>query len=478
MTPRLLIAALLACGLSVAQDKPTPKPAPSPGDKPDVLFIAVDDLNDWVGVLGGHPQAKTPNIDRLAERGMLFTNAHTAAPSCNPSRTALLFGMRPSTTGVYGNIEFWRDSRALKGKLSLPQLFRANGYRTATSGKIFHAHTYYEQGFYGQPQPEAWDDAFPSHERQLPPELRPRGWPVNGDPGFVYNLFDWAGLDVEDNRIGDGQVVEWAERKLKEPHEKPLFLAVGIFRPHLPWYVPARYFEQHPLDQVELPATIPNDLDDLPPIALRDESPEIQPWLEQTGQWKSAVQAYLASVTFADAMVGRLLAALDQSGRADKTIVVLWSDHGFHLGEKRRWRKFTLWEVSTHVPLIFVAPGVTKAGSKTKRPVSLLDVYPTLAELAGLPAPEYLEGDSLTPLIKNPDAAWDHPAVTTWLYGNHAVRSEDWRYIRYVDGSEELYDHREDPHEWRNLAAKPEMAERKRGLAAWLPKLNVPPAGQ
>ncbi len=446
-------------------------------DKPDVLFIVVDDLNDWVGVLGGHPQAKTPNIDRLAQRGMLFANAHAAAPSCNPSRAALLFGMRPSTTGVYGNIELWRDSQAIRGKPSLPQLFRRNGYETAGGGKIFHAHTYFEEGFRGQPQPEAWDDAFPSPDRQLPAELRPRGWPVNGNPGFIFSLFDWAGLDVDDDRTGDGQVVSWAERKLAQPHEKPLFLAVGIYRPHLPWYVPSRYFDQHPLADVELPATLPDDRVDLPVIAWQDVSAGIQPWLERTRQWPNAVQGYLASVAFADAMVGRLLAALEKSPRAENTIIVLWSDHGFHLGEKRRWRKFTLWEDSTHVPLIVVAPGVTKAGSKTNKPVSLLDVYPTLAALTGLPVADHLEGDSLMPLLRDPRSSWEHAAVTTWLYGNHAVRTENWRYIRYVDGSEELYDHRNDPHEWRNLAGQPELAARKAELAARMPKTNVPPAG-
>lgn len=463
---RLSIATLLVCGLALAEDKP------------DVLFIAIDDLNDWVGVLGGHPQAKTPHIDRLAERGMLFANAHTAAPSCNPSRTALLFGMRPSTTGVYGNTERWRDSPAIQGKLSLPQLFRRNGYETAGGGKIFHAHSYYAEGFRGQPQPEAWDDVFPSPDRQLPPELRPRGWPVNGNPGFIFKLFDWAGLDVEDDAVGDGQVVQWAERKLKEPRDKPLFLAVGIYRPHLPWYVPARYFDRHPLTDVELPATIPGDRDDIPEIARQDVSAGIPPWLDETGLWPNAVQGYLASITFADAMVGRLLAALEESGRADNTIVVVWSDHGYHLGEKRRWRKFTLWEESTHVPLIVAAPGLTSGGSQTKKPVSLLDIYPTLAELAKLPAPDHLEGRSLTPLIRDPDSDWRRGAVTTWLYGNHAVRTEDWRYIRYVDGSEELYDHRDDPHEWRNLAGQAEFAERKRELAALLPQVNVPSIGE
>ncbi len=446
------------------------------GGRPNVLFIAVDDLNDWVGVLGGHPQAKTPNIDRLAARGMLFKNAHTAAPSCNPSRAALLTGVPPASSGVYNNPDDWRVAPLLEGLPTLPEYFRANGYRVLGGGKIFHAHTYYEQGFVGLNRAEAWDEFFPSKTRQLPAEIRPPGWPVNGNPGLIFKLFDWSPVEVSDDAMGDGLVVSWAERRLLEVDEEPQFLAVGIYRPHLPWYVPQEYFDMHPLEEVELPPVRADDLADVPRRARGGISVRPHEWvLEDPVRWRQGVQAYLASISFADAMVGRLMDALERSGRSADTVVVLWSDHGFHLGEKGRWRKFTLWEESTHVPLIVVAPGTTEPGSTTGAAVSLMDVYPTVVDLAGLEAPEHLEGRSLRPLLEDPETDWPHAAVTTWLYGNHAVRDARYRYIRYAGGEEELYDHAQDPQEWENLASDPMMAAVKERLKSFLPKTNAPP---
>ena len=445
-------------------------------DRPDVLFIAVDDLNDWVGVLGGHPQAKTPHIDRLAARGMLFANAHAAAPACNPSRAALLTGVLPSSSGVYTNLEDWRVAPQLKRATTLPQYFRRNGYRTLGGGKIFHAHTYFREGFIGFQQPEAWDEFYPSKMRQLPDELRPHGWPMNRNPGIIFGLFDWSPISAEDFATGDGQVIRWAEKRVAQEHEGPRFLAAGIYRPHLPWYNAQRYFDMHPLERIELPATRADDLMDVPLAGQRGLQVGMHEWVLKNDHWKAAVQGYLASISFADAMVGKLIAALDRSGRAEKTVIVLFSDHGLHLGEKGHWRKFSLWEESTHVPLIIVAPGVTTAGSSTRKPVSLMDLYPTLAELCGIDIPSHLEGKSLLPLLRDPKADWDHAAITTWQRNNHAVRTEQYRYIRYADGSEELYDHATDAHEWTNLA--PDLAYRdlKERLAARLPRTNAAPA--
>ena len=446
-------------------------------ERPDVLFIAVDDLNDWIGVLGGHSQTKTPNIDRLAARGMTFTNAHATSPLCNPSRTALLTGLRPSSSGVYGNDEDWRTIERFEGLPTLPRHFRDNGYRTLGAGKVFHAHTFAPSGFTGLNDTTAWSAFYPSLQRQLPDEIGPPIKPSNRNP--LVRVFDWAPVVAEDSAIGDGQVVSWIERQLLAETGSPRFIAAGIYRPHLPWYVPQKYFDMHPLQSVELPAVMENDLDDVPEGARAGtfQAVELHEWIVEERRWKEGVQAYLASVSFADAMVGRVLGALEQSGRADETIIVLFGDHGFHLGEKQRWRKMTLWEESTRVPLIVVAPGVTTPGSKSGEAVSLSDLYPTLTELAGLERPVHVDGRSLVPLLRDPETAREEPAVITYGYNNHAVRDERYRYIRYADGSEELYDHESDPNEWHNLAGRRGYAGVIAELARYLPAENVPAAG-
>ena len=447
-------------------------------NRPDVLFISIDDLNDWVGVLGGHPQAKTPNIDALAARGMVFTNAHAVAAICNPSRTALMLGLRPSTTGVYENDPSWLDHEHLADLPTIPRYFRDHGYRTQGAGKIFHAHTYSGGAFAGYQDARAWDAYYPSFERQLPDEVGPPDRPANDNP--INIRFDWSHVVTDDRAMGDGQVAAWISERLLESADRPRFTAAGIYRPHPPWYVPQAYFDAHPLPDIVLPTVPENDLDDVSEITREFTRGtfmpplEIHEWMVEANRWAEGVQAYLASVTFADAMVGHILDALDRSGRADNTIIVLWSDHGWHLGEKLRWRKHTLWEESTRVPLIFVVPGVTTPGSRSDRTVSLLDLFPTLAELADIDVPGHLEGTSLAPLLNDPDAQWDRPAISTHLFGNHAVRSERYRYIRYNDSSEELYDHDADPNEWHNLADDPGYADVKAELANWLPAENAP----
>jgi len=337
-------------------------------EPPDILFIAIDDLNDWVGPLGGHPQTKTPNIDRLAARGLTFTNAQSPSSLCNPTRTALMTGLRPSSTGVYGNGADWRTLPQFDNVTTIPRFFRENGYATYGAGKLFHAHTFGPTGYAGYNDPHGWNEFYPSIERQLPDEIKPPSVPANNNT--VSMGFDWSPVVADDRAIGDGQVVAFAERHLRTDSESPRFVAAGIYRPHLPWYVPQKYFDMHPLEQIILPEVVENDLSDLSPIGRAGtfQSTQIHEWVLQSGNWRQAVQGYLASISFADAMVGRLLAALDSTGRADNTIIVLWGDHGFHLGEKERWRKMTLWEDVTHVPLIIVAPGRTVPGSRTARP--------------------------------------------------------------------------------------------------------------
>lgn len=440
-------------------------------------MIVVDDWNDWVGALGGHPQVKTPNLDRLAARGVLFTDAHAAAPICNPSRTAVLTGKRPSTTGVYGNEEEpWR--KALPDAVTLPQHFRANGYRSLGGGKVFH----HGRGFN---DPQSWDDYYfwnPKgrengwHDNySFPPDPEPAR-PSTPMPSVSWRNFDWAPVDVRDEEMPDFKVSSWASEVLGQRHERPFFLAAGLFRPHIPWFVPRRYFDLYPLDSIVLPAVKEDDLADVPPfarrIALNQHSRH--DLLVSTGNWRRAVQAYLACITFSDAMVGRMLDALDRGPNRDNTIVALWSDHGYHLGEKWHWHKQSLWQRATHVPLVISAPGITKPGSRCERPVGLVDLYPTLSELAGLKPTEGLDGVSLRPLLEDPGRAWDCPALTTYGRGNHAIRTERWSYIRYHDGSEELYDRRQDAHEWINLASSPAVQGLKKELQRWLPSTEAP----
>lgn len=449
--------------------------AQAAGEQPDILLIAFDDLNDWVSPLHGHPQARTPNFERLASRGVTFTNAHVTAPLCNPSRASLMSGLLTSSFGVYVNRQDWREAPALRGKAVLPLFLQRNGYRTLGGGKLFHAATVNPLQFYGLLPREGFDDYYPAPDRQLPDEIRPLGRPINNNPGFVGGFFDWSPVTAEDAAMRDGQVVSWASRQLQAKHGSPLFLGVGIYRPHIPWYVPQEYFDMHPLNRVELPATVPDDLEDVPGSERYAGNQRVHKWVLESGNWKRGVQAYLASVTFADAMLGRLLDALDASDRGEETIVVAFSDHGYHLGEKGQWRKYTLWEDATHVPLIVVAPGITKPGTRSSAPVSTLDLYPTLADLAGIEPPAHLEGHSLLPLLRDPDAEWPHYAITTYRFGNHSVRTRRYRYIRYASGDEELYDHQHDPNEWHNLASSHEHTEIKVRLESLLPTVNVEP---
>lgn len=448
----------------------------------DVLFISIDDLNDWVGPLGGHPQVKTPNIDRLAAQGMVFSNAYAPATTCNPSRTAIMTGMSPSSSGVYGNGTDWRKAKRLAGITTIPRYFRDHGYRSVGAGKLFHSSTFNAWAYHGYNDTTAWDAYFPSLDRQLPDEPTPHDRPANGNPLSV--KFDWSAVSTTDMAMGDGQVITWSVEQLLAHDGSPRFNAVGIYRPHLPWYLPQKYFDMYPLEDIVLPTVLENDLDDVPEFVVRlgRSSDELSPmalhdWViedETKNRWREGVRAYLASISFADAMLGHLLDALEQSGRADNTIIVLWSDHGWHLGEKARWRKETLWREATHVPLIVVAPGITEAGSTSSAVVSLMDLYPTLVELAGLEMPKHLEGVSLVPLLRNPAARGDHAAVSTNGFGNHAVSTERYRYIRYSDGSEELYDLDSDLDEWHNLAKDPSLDQVIQDLKALLPEHDEP----
>ncbi|MBD3293444.1 MAG: sulfatase-like hydrolase/transferase [Armatimonadia bacterium] len=430
-------------------------------DRPNVLFIAIDDLNDWVGHLGGHPQARTPNIDALADSGVSFTNAHCSAPACNPSRASMLTGVHPSSSGVYDNRQPFRE--AMPDAVTLQQAFRQAGYRVTGRGKIFH-------GRY--PDDASWDEYIPKGRDPRPSR---DDYPLNGIPKT--GNFDWGPLDIAEEEMDDAKVARWCVDQIAAGFDEPFFLACGIFRPHLRWYAPRKYFDGFPVDEIILPNVNENDLDDIPEAGRKFARTQDHEAVTSTDNWQRAVQGYLACGAFCDAQVGKVLDALHSSRYADNTIVVLWSDHGWHLGEKLHWRKFALWEEATHSPLIFRVPGMTRAGERCSRAVSALGIYPTLAELCGLSPPEgQLDGVSLRPLLEDPAAEWDRPAVTTHLRGNHSVRTEAWRYTRYADGSEELYDEVQDPLEWTNLAGEVEHADIKRDLARRLPESDAPDA--
>lgn len=426
--------------------------------KPDVLFIAVDDLNDWVTYLGGHPQTKTPNIDRLVARGTAFTNSHCAAPACNPSRAALMSGLRPWQTGIYTNGD--PAQGVMKDVLTINRHFLASGYNTLGGGKIYHGY-----GSEGRTDSwTKWESLFPSiqeHEENM--------------NGLNRGHFDWGPVEAKPSDMGDYKATDWAINQLKTaPQDKPLFLALGYIKPHLPWYVPKEYYDRFPLADIKLPVTKEHDLDDIPKAGVRMAGPEGDHAAVIKGdQWKKAVQAYLATISFLDDQVGRLLDGLDQSPRKDKTIIVWWTDHGWNLGEKEHWRKFALWEETTRTSMAIIAPGVTKPGTICAAPVDYLNMYPTLCELTGLPLPEHVKGASLMPLLKDPAAKWDDVAVCTHGKGNHAVRDANWRYIRYADGTEELYDHTKDPYEWTNLAGEVGMSEIKAKLGAAIPAADA-----
>jgi arylsulfatase A-like enzyme len=474
MRTSTLSLALLSASLWSAYNNPV-RGDDQAAKQPNVLFIAIDDLRDWVHYLG-YDQVKTTNLDRLAARGVSFTRSYCAAPVCNPSRTALLTGLRPSTTGVYANGTDWREVISDE-TVTLPLHFKNSGYYVAGAGKIYHDayrrdsdwHDYLNRR--GDP-----DDPETPAPAKKKGQVKAKAKAAREDDDGGVGGIRFKPLDCDDTDMVDYQSVSYVLKQLNKGHDKPFFLACGLHKPHMAWDVPKKYYDMYPLDEIALPKVLDSDLDDIPTVGVRMAKPDgDHAAILESGRWKDAVQGYLAAITFSDAMLGRLLDGLDQSPLKDNTIIVLWSDHGWHLGEKQHWRKFALWEETTRSPLVWAVPGLTKPGSVCERTVDFMHIYPTLCDLTGVEPPKHLEGPSLRPLLADPAAAWARPAITTYLHNNHAIRSERWRYIRYHDGGEELYDEAADPLEWTNLADKPEHAAIKSELAQFLPKTNTPP---
>jgi len=430
----------------------------------NVLFLVVDDLNSWL--LGDTNRyagkVVAPNIRRLADSGVLFTRAYTAAPVCSPSRTAFFSGVAPWKSGHYHNALQVDKSEPLKGALSLAGLFKKAGYTTASYGKVTH----------GWDQREHWDDRI-GHRRDPAPPGAPLTPVGRGEQ-------DWGSIHLAEEEMNDTLMANYAIKHLQKKHDKPFFLACGLFNPHMPWYVPQKYFDMFPLNEVTTPELKENDLDDVPALGrllIKGKSKFVDAVLEH-GLHKQAVQAYLATTAYADAQIGRVLNALEKSPYQNNTMVVLLTDNGFHLGEKHHWQKATLWEEATHCLLMFRVPGVTSAGGVSKRFVSLQDIYPTLAESCGLEPPAYLDGRSLVPLLKNPDAQWESTAITGHteksepVNGYISIRNEMGRYIRYAQGQEEFYDCTKDPHEWTNQIGNPKYAAVIKRLRASVPTLS------
>ena len=466
MSTFLLFIAFLAvslCQSSLIANEPlagTIPVATAASSQPNVLFIAIDDMNDWVGFLGGHPQAQTPNMDKLAKRGVNFTNAHCISPACSPCRLGLLYGIEPYNSGLYPFYDDKRIPQDVLGKFtSLPKLFRENGYQAFGAGKIFHNTKNLESD---------WDDHY-NHDGAELVYAPKEGYQQDRSRNMA---FCPTTNPLEDHP--DYQVATFGIDVLQKQHEKPFFLAIGIVKPHLAFVCPQQFFDMH-AGPIQTPLIRHRDLLDVPWVGRSMAKLSDDYKFRTDKAWEKVRRAYLACNSWADYNIGRVLDALESSAHADNTIIVLWSDHGYHLGEKRSFRKFSLWEEATRVPFIMLdpRPGQMTAGNCSEA-VSLINIYRTLGQLAGMKVPNYVDGQSLAGQLKDPTKPIAEPAITTWGRGNYTIRDDHWRYTRYFDGGEELYDHTSDPQEWNNLANDNSFEDRKQALAAFLPKDEAP----
>jgi len=478
--------------------------------QPNILFISIDDLNDWIAPLGGHSQAITPNLDKLFEQGIAFTNAHCSQAVCTASRNSLLSGIHPTTSGWYASTAAMRKNydEVMKDHAMLPEFLKNNAYNTYAAGKVFHD----GRSDYPDKTDDFWTDYAPEFWRNMEEKIEKTGFGYRGkmfypfpkDGGQLVQLYgeenilenympvnrfySLCGGPLSDDEIPEGgmydeQIANWTIDKISQKQDQPFFMACGFIRPHVPYTAPQKYFDLYDIDSIVVPDVPEDEFNDIPLMgkSIAFGRTPLGGWYDINRKKEilpELVHAYLACVSFVDDQIGKVLTALENSPNADNTIIVLWSDHGQHLGEKRHFRKQALWEESTRVPLFFKLPGTQHAGETCDKAVSLLDIYPTLMDLCGLPKNEKLEGNSLVPLLENPEMPWDKPVLSTWYYKNHAIRSNNWRYIHYRDGGEELYDHRNDPGEHHNLAGDPAYADVVARLQKFLPETNAIPAGK
>lgn len=449
--------------------------------RPNIVMFVADDLNDWVSAMG-YSQAITPNLDRLAKRGVMFTNAHAPATYCTPSRTAIITGRHASTTGCYRDQVYHFSHPEIQ---PLQVSFQKSGYATYGGGKIFHHRP-------GYVDLRGWDEFFVRsrwhrengwwlktwHDDSPFPQPHPSS-PYNAGRKVSGGLFlEWGKVpNDKEEEMADTIRTNWACEVVKKQHDKPFFLAVGLYCPHFPNYAPEKYFDLYDRDTVQPPAYKQNDLNDIPQPMRKQmvNRSKIHERLVELGALDDAIHGYLASVSYADAMLGRVLDALEDSPHADNTIVVFWSDHGYHHGQKGQWGKHTLWERTTNVPFIWAGPGIP-AGQRVDTTVSLIDLYPTFTDLCGLRQVDQLEGTSLAGVLNDPGTAVDRSVYVPYLTpGAYAIINQDWRYIRYDNGAEELYHVRDDPNEWNNLAGDARFAAVKAGLSAKAPKTFTDP---
>jgi arylsulfatase A-like enzyme len=434
---------------------------PAASDAPNVLLISIDDCNDWLGFLNNHPGTDTPNLDALADISLSFDKAYCTAPMCLPARTSILFGRQPFNTGIYDHSDESRGRYKTYTKVtaSLVDDLWAAGYDAYGAGKVFH-----------DPQAARWTEFrrfpwyFPGHLRKQPdvdPATYDPDWhsPYDGKrigrgENFYYTMIDFGPSGRTADREADGQATNWVLDRLAQEHPNPFLLGLGLYLPHEPWRVPQKYLDVHPLEEIVVPEVKPDDLAGLGPYARETVVDPFHRYAKivESGLWERVVQAYQAAITYADDHVGQVLDGLASSRYADTTVVIVWSDHGFHLGEKMHIEKFTLWERATHIPLLLRVPDRYDSKRVVDAPVSAIDIGPTLAELCGARIHEEHEGRSLMEVVEHPERARTRPPVMTWQAGNHSVRRDHWRYIRYRTGEIELYDHRSDPEERTNLA--------------------------
>jgi len=437
----------------------------------NVLMIAVDDLNTWLGCMGAYSNTLTPNIDKLARRGVLFTNAHCQAPLCGPSRASVMTGLRPSTTGIYGMIDDEKvrsENPRTKEIVFLPEYFRAHGYYTMGIGKLFHTHA-----------PNGVFDESGGRVKGFGPIPEKRfvwdGYGTADRENYGRTSTDWGAFPENDSLMPDHQSADWIIERLNREYDQPFFLAVGFLRPHVPLYVPQKWFDMHPIEGIETAPYLANDLDDVPPIALKINDLPMMPsteWAIENGEWENIIQAYLACVSFVDYEIGRVLTALENSDYANNTVVVLWSDHGYRLGEKGTFAKHALWEPATKAPLLFSAPALPK-GKVIHIPAEMLSIYPTLIELCKLPAYDKNEGISLVADMLDQNADNAAYAISTFGMNNHGIKYDSSRYIQYEDGGEEFYYHRSDPNEWTNQAENPDYEDEIKAIRKLIPKENA-----
>jgi iduronate 2-sulfatase len=461
-----LLACVVFCSFTL------PLLAKEPPARLNVLFIAIDDLTCALGCYG-HPEVSSPNLDKFATDSVRFERAYCQFPLCNPSRSSLLSGMRPDKTRIFGNGVRIRER--YPDIVTLPQLFKNNGYFSGRVGKIFHYGVPDMIGTSGRDDPPSWDQVVNPRGRDKDDEKD-----VINVTSWLHNIgaaLTWMEAKGTDEEQTDGKVAAATIKMLEAHKDGPFFIACGFYRPHVPDIATKPYFDMYPLDKVTLPDEPSNHIAGIPPIALTVKP--LNYGLEPI-KLRTFKRAYTAATSFVDAQFGKVMDAVERLGLEDNTVIVVWSDHGWNLGEHGQWQKMLLFEESAHVMLMIRLPHAKTNGKTCPRTVELVDLYPTLADLCGLKPPPWLDGKSLRALLRNPEASWKRPAFTqvTRKGGimGRSIRTEQWRYTEWADGAKgkELYDQDADPHEYHNLANDPKYAKVAAKLSAQLPKAKAP----